>query len=373
MKKIIEFLCILTAIFISLSVCACAGNDTIGKITDSQQEKIYNSLSDEAQEMLEDIGISSISFDDIFNITPQKICNLFKKLVTGQVEAPTRSLVRLTAIIVLLAVYECFAPDDERTKTITQIIGILFCTISIANPLSTAIASAIASISVSEKFMLTLIPVLACVISLAGNPTLAISFQSIAFGAAQVIASISGKYIAPAVGAILALDITGAVIPTYNLSGITNLSKKTLTAILSTTATIYVAFLGLKGALANAADTVASRGIRLAISSAVPVVGGALSEAYSGIIGSIILARSTLGIFGIAAIALINLPSCLQLVFWIFALKVCASVGELFNQNTTAKLLRSVASALTLLNVVILFNAVLFIISTALILIIKAG
>ena len=70
---------------------------------------------------------------------------------------------------------------------------------------------------------------------------------------------------------------------------------------------------------------------------------------------------------------MINLPSCLQLLFWIFALKFAAAVGELFDQNNISALLRALASSLTLLNVVLLFNAVLFIISTALILVIKAG
>ena len=85
------------------------------------------------------------------------------------------------------------------------------------------------------------------------------------------------------------------------------------------------------------------------------------------------LVKSTVGIFGIAAVALINLPSCIQLLFWIFALKLSAAIGELFNQQGIAELLKALASSITLLNVVLLFNAVLFIISTALILVIKAG
>ena len=55
------------------------------------------------------------------------------------------------------------------------------------------------------------------------------------------------------------------------------------------------------------------------------------------------------------------------------ALKLSAAIGELFNQQGIAELLKALASSITLLNVVLLFNAVLFIISTALILVIKAG
>ena len=175
----------------------------------------------------------------------------------------------------------------------------------------------------------------------------------------------------PIVGAVTALDLTGSLMPSMKLSGITELVKKTVIQTLSFTATLYVSFLGIKGALANAADTVASKGIKLVISSAVPIVGGAVSEAYSGIIGSLVLVRSTVGIFGIIVIAVITVPSMLQLLFWIFALKLGAAAGEVFSLGGVSSLLKALSCAITLLNVVILFGAVLFIISLALLLSLK--
>lgn len=336
-------------------------------------KEIYSVLDSDTRELLDELGINTADFDSIFSVTPQRVASLIKKLLTGSIEAPTRSAVGLIAVIILLAIFECFSPEDDRLKGIVGMIGALLCVACVISPLSTAISFAAASIELSEKLMLALIPVLAGVITVTGNPTLAASFQAIAFGGAQIISGLSDGYIVPIVGAVMALDVTGSIMPSFKLDGITSLIKKAVTTVLSFVSSIFVAFLGLKGALANAADTVASKGIKLVISSAVPVVGGALSEAYSGIIGSLVLVKSTIGIFGIAAIALINLPSCMQLVFWIFALKASAAVGELFNQQSISDLLNALASSITLLNVVLLFNAVLFIISTALILVIKAG
>lgn len=331
-------------------------------------KEIYDGLNSETRELLGELGADSADFDSLFGINAQKLFSVFKKLVTGGIEAPTKSAVRLVAIIILLAIFESFEPDGSNLKSPVELIGCIFCVITILSPLSTAVTSAVSSISVSETLMLALIPVLAGVITAAGNPTLAASFQSIAFSAAQIISGISKSYIVPLVGVVMALDITGAIMPSFKLGGITSLIKKVVTTVLSLASTLFVSFWGIKGALANAADTVASKGIKLVISSAVPIVGGALSEAYSGIIGSLVLVKSTVGIFGIAAIALINLPSCIQLLFWIFALKLAAAVAELFNLETISTLLKAVSSSLTLLNVVLLFNAVLFIISTALIL-----
>lgn len=373
MRKIKRVIFVVIILLSLLSIGATAGDTTEEIINSSGGEEIYSTLPSETKELLEEIGIDGIDFDSIFSVSPKSVWRLAKKLLTGGIEAPTKSFIKLLAVIILLSICECFMPEGGQIKTISDIVGALFCTVSIISPLTTAISSAVSSITVSGSVMLLLIPALAAVITASGNPTLAVSFRSIAFVAAQIISSVSKNFIMPLVGAVLSLDITGAIMPSFKLGSITQLIKKTLTAVLSFSATLFISFLGLKGALANAADTVASRGIKLAISSAVPVVGGALSEAYSGIMGSIILARSTLGIFGIAVISVINLPSSVQLLFWIFTLRLGAAVGELFGQNETAELLKSVASAVTLLNVVLLFNAALFIISTALVLLIKQG
>lgn len=366
MRKIkILLLALVIASFFGVTAQASSYSEEISEI--------YSVLGSDTRELLDELGIDTADFDSIFSVTPQKVASLIKKLLTGSIEAPTRSAVGLIAVIILLAIFECFSPEDDRLKGIVGMIGALLCVACVISPLSTAISFAAASIELSEKLMLALIPVLAGVITATGNPTLAASFQAIAFGGAQIISGISDGYIVPIVGAVMALDVTGSIMPSFKLDGITSLIKKAVTTVLSFVSSLFVAFLGLKGALANAADTVASKGIKLVISSAVPVVGGALSEAYSGIIGSLVLVKSTIGIFGIAAIALINLPSCMQLVFWIFALKASAAVGKLFNQQSISDLLNSLASSMTLLNVVLLFNAVLFIISTALILVIKAG
>lgn len=371
-EKAVKIILICIVLLFCFGICAGAENSSDDLISESPAGELFDRLPDETKELFEEAGISSLSFDSIFSVNSGDIAAMFGKLVTGQIEAPVKSFIRLMSVIVMLSVAECFMPDNDGMKNVAEIVGTLFCVISVISPLTTAISAAAASITLSAGFMAALIPVLAAVVTASGNPVLALSFQSIAFSAAQVISAVSKNCIMPLVGAVLAIDITGAIMPSFNLSGLTEFIKKTLTAVMSFAATMFVSFLGIKEALANAADTVASSGIKLAISTAVPVVGGALSEAYSGVMGSLVLARSTVGIFGIAAIALINLPSCVQLVFWIFALRAGAAAGEIFDRGGTAELLKSMASAVTLLNVVLVFNAVLFIISTALIITIKA-
>lgn len=373
MRKVKIFaVCVL--IILSFSVNAYAAGESEyynGQVESSGTEDILSGLDSETKERLGELGIEDVNFSSLFDVSFSKIFSFVKKAAEGKLESPLKSLMKLLSVIILIAVCESFMPDDDKMKNVINMAAVLFSVTVIISPLYDAMESAVSSVGVCADFMKSLIPVLVGIVSASGNPSLAVSFQSCAFAAAEVISALGKNYVVPIVGAVTALDLTGSLMPSMKLSGITELVKKTVIQTLSFTATLYVSFLGIKGALANAADTVASKGIKLVISSAVPIVGGAVSEAYSGIIGSLVLVRSTVGIFGIIVIAVITVPSMLQLLFWIFALKLGAAAGEVFSLGGVSSLLKALSCAITLLNVVILFGAVLFIISLALLLSLK--
>ena len=373
MRKVKIFaVCVL--IILSFSVNAYAAGESEyynGQVESSGAEDILSGLDSETKERLGELGIEDVNFSSLFDVSFSKIFYFVKKAAEGKLESPLKSLMKLLSVIILIAVCESFMPDDDKMKNVINMAAVLFSVTVIISPLYDAMESAVSSVGVCADFMKSLIPVLVGIVSALGNPSLAVSFQSCAFAAAEVISALGKNYVVPIVGAVTALDLTGSLMPSMKLSGITELVKKTVIQTLSFTATLYVSFLGIKGALANAADTVASKGIKLVISSAVPIVGGAVSEAYSGIIGSLVLVKSTVGIFGIIVIAVITVPSMLQLLFWIFALKLGAAAGEVFSLGGVSSLLKALSCAITLLNVVILFGAVLFIISLALLLSLK--
>ncbi|MCQ2480049.1 MAG: stage III sporulation protein AE [Clostridia bacterium] len=347
-----------------------------GEYFDSQlkasgAEELYSTFDNETKDTLSALGIDGVEFDSLFDISPQRVFSFIKKIIDGKLKEPVKAVTRVMGIILILSAGEAFMPDNEKMKSVLNTLGVLLISAALSVPIFEIVGSAVSSVGMCCTFMKTLIPILAGAVIASGNPALAVSFQSWAFAAAQLISSVCQSFVIPIVGAVIGIDISGALIPHYQLDGITKLIKKTVITVLSFTATLYVSFLGIKGALSSAADSVAVKGIKLIISSAVPVVGGALSEAYSGIIGSLTLVKSTLGVFGIISVVAITLPPVLQLLLWIFALKICSAAGEVFLQSQTSKLLESLSSALTLMNVVLLFNGVLFIISMALLLNLK--
>lgn len=149
--------------------------------------------------------------------------------------------------------------------------------------------------------------------------------------------------------------------------------QKTVTVTLGFLSTVFVGLLSIKGLLAGAADSAAAKGAKFLIGSFVPVVGGAVSDALGSIVSSLSLVRGATGAFGILAVLLIALPVFAELLLWLLTLNLCAIGADLFGQGKASALLRSVASALVILGAILLFNAVLLIISTALMLSVKSG
>ena len=191
--------------------------------------------------------------------------------------------------------------------------------------------------------------------------------------AAQAAAQTAGNIIMPLCGAFSAFGVSASLSPELKLIKLADMIKKLTIGVLSFVAAAFSAVLGLKSLLAGSADTLASKGIKLALSSAVPIVGGALSDAYSSIIGSVSLLKSTVGVFGVIAVVMIDLPVVLQLTARIILLKLLGVLSSSMGDDTTGKVLDTLSSALTVINAAVIFTAVLFIISTGIVISVKAG
>ena len=230
MRKVKIFaVCVL--IILSFSVNAYAAGESEyynGQVESSGAEDILSRLDSETKERLGELGIEDVNFSSLFDVSFSKIFSFVKKAAEGKLESPLKSLMKLLSVIILIAVCESFMPDDDKMKNVINMAAVLFSVTVIISPLYDAMESAVSSVGVCADFMKSLIPVLVGIVSASGNPSLAVSFQSCAFAAAEVISALGKNYVVPIVGAVTALDLTGSLMPSMKLSGITELVKKTV-------------------------------------------------------------------------------------------------------------------------------------------------
>ena len=297
---------------------------------------------------------------------------MFADIARGSFKKPIKDMIIIASVVVLVGLIKGTAAAENFSEPLNIVIG---CAVAITVFASSAgvISQGMSAVETTSDFMLALIPVLAGIITAAGNPTLALTYGSFAMAAAQAAAQTAGNIIMPLCGAFSAFGVSASLSPELKLIKLADMIKKLTIGVLSFVAAAFSAVLGLKSLLAGSADTLASKGIKLALSSAVPIVGGALSDAYSSIIGSVSLLKSTVGVFGVIAVVMIDLPVVLQLTARIILLKLLGVLSSSMGDDTTGEVLGTLSSALTVINAAVIFTAALFIISTGIVISVKAG
>ena len=165
----------------------------------------------------------------------------------------------------------------------------------------------------------------------------------------------------------LGLSISGGLSPEINISGFTSFVSKVFKWILVFVMTVFTSVLGIKQVVTSSLDNVSGRTVRFALSSFVPVVGSALSEAYRTVSGSIALLKSGLGVFVIIAVGLTFLPIIIKCLLWSLALKTGKAEAEVLGLCQSAVLLEGISSVFSVIIAILLCVAAVYIISAAMI------
>ena len=96
--------------------------------------------------------------------------------------------------------------------------------------------------------------------------------------------------------------------------------------------------------LAGKADTLGMKGIKYAVGNTLPVVGGAIAGTLSAVGTGVEMIRGVCGVAGIILVALLLLPTLLELLLFRATLQLSATVASMLSCEGEAKLLGSMAS-----------------------------
>lgn len=376
MRSLKVFAALLILLFLNAAVCFAVGEETTDDYSSfyesSGADRLSNTLPDDIKDSLDSAGIDIADWQSLLSPSPKKLVLMLGDMARGSFSKPIKDMALIAGIVILVGLIKGTAAAENFSEPLNTVIG---CAVAITVFASSAgvISQGVSAVKATSDFMLALIPVLAGIITAAGNPTLALTYGSFAMAAAQAAAQTAGNVIMPLCGAFSAFGVSASLSPELKLTKLVEMIKKLSIGVLSFAAAAFSAVLGLKSLLAGSADTLTSKGIKLALSSAVPIVGGALSDAYSSIIGSVALLKSTVGVFGVIAVVLMDLPVILQLTARILLLKLLGVLSSSMGDDASCEVLETLSSALTVINAAIIFTAALFIISTGIVISVKAG
>ncbi|MBQ7547232.1 MAG: hypothetical protein IJT41_09740 [Clostridia bacterium] len=328
---------------------------------------LTDALPREAAELLERMGISGADFSGLFSVSLRDVLQGVFGVFQGALREPLRFLAAGACVLILLCVTDVFGEKQSPTRTF---LGSLFLIAACAVPFRNMIAAAVAAVRTGSAFMATLIPILGAVVAASGSPVLSVCWQTAVFSAAEVVAAAASGFMAPACGLMLGVGVLETI--SADASGLCEKIRKTAVRVFSAMATLFTAFLSLKGTLAGAADTVAAKGVKLAVSTFIPVVGTQLGEAYASVAGSLAAVRATAGVFAVAGVCAAALPAAAQMLLWLASLRILTLFADLLGRKNASHLFGAFSAALSVLHACLLFVTVLYVLALGVILTIKA-
>ncbi len=115
----------------------------------------------------------------------------------------------------------------------------------------------------------------------------------------------------------------------------------------------------------------AARAVKFGASNFIPIIGGSVSEAYSTVYASIGVIRSGVGTIGTAAVTVMLLRPLVSILCVKLTLIISRIISDLLGLSETSELLRSTDSAMSAAVSTLLTFALMFIVATAVIMLIR--
>ncbi len=149
----------------------------------------------------------------------------------------------------------------------------------------------------------------------------------------------------PTVSACLAMALADAISAgEARLAGISASLKRSLAFVFGLGSTLLMATLSAQNILASASDSAGARAVKFLAGNMIPVVGSTVGDTLRTLAASVKLMRSYVGIAGIVTLALLLLPTLIELFLTRFAINTAAAIGELLGCRSAVKIYREIAS-----------------------------
>lgn len=364
MKKIIVFSFVIVVIAFSMFSASAETYENL--LNDSDKKEAVNVLPDNVQDFLKEFGLDSFDFSNLNKLTLKNIFPKFLNTVSSESKNPMKAFAAIIAVMLLYSIIYGVKSTLENTLQPVISVSVTLCIICIlVIPLTGFTETVVNTIKISSDFMTAYIPIMVFALGLSGQPLTSAGYYAVMMFTSQSVSRISSEIIAPFMKIMLAVSVSSGISPSVNLSGIIRFITKFTRILLVFSMSIFTGILSFKQVLSTGADNVSSRAVRLSLSSFVPIVGSALSEAYRTVQGSVGLLKSGVGIISVIAAIALFAPSVIQCVFWMLTLSFSKSIAEILNLREPCVILDSVYCVISTLFAAALCMTLVFIISSA--------
>lgn len=267
----------------------------------------------------------------------------------GVVRKAAHSCVLLLAVVLLCALAEGLSPEGEKGLKAVPLAGALAVTAVAVIDVNSLLGMGTSTLEQMTGFANILLPAVAALTAATGAITGAAARQVAAMLFSDVLMNVISGLLVPMVYAYLAASVAWAALGNEGLKRVAGMLKWAVSSVLTAILLAFVGYLTVSGVVAGTADAASVKAAKFAMSSAVPVVGGILSDAAETVLASAGVLRGAVGVYGMIAVLMMCLLPFLQIGAHYLAYKFTSAISATVADSRTAGLIDSIGTAFGLI------------------------
>ena len=344
MKKL--FFIVLTIVFLTFPLHVCAEDVSLP----SEFDDFAEAIPDDVAELLPD-GFFSRNFSELSwavneASSPGFLLGTAWRLLCGGVGSALGTFGILVGLLILSGLLHTVAEGSVGglKNGISFVIGVSTSTaaVGLQLPRITAAGAFFERLSI---LMTSMIPVMGALYVSGGNTLGAAVSSASLLLQINLIELGTTALVIPSVSVCMALTLADSLRGSSpRFSGITASIKRTLAFVYGLCSTLLTASLSAQSVLASAGDSAGARAVKFVAGNMIPVVGGTVGETLRTLAASVKLLRGSVGVAGMIAVALVLLPTLIELFLTRFVYNCAAAVGDLIGCRAETGLYREIAS-----------------------------
>lgn len=293
---------------------------------------------------------------------------IFSTLLNG-VKSFLPSLSIIIAIAILCNLIGNF--KGKNSKSLSEVVHfVCYATIivMVCSQITNFISLSANTIGSMKEQMEITFPIILTLMATIGNTASVGIYQPTLAILSGGIISIFNYFILPLFVISFLLSIVGNISKNIKLTKFSSLLNDIFKWTIGGVFTIFTGVLAVKGISAGSFDGVSIRTAKFAMKTYIPIVGGYLSEGFNLLMASSVLIKNSIGVAGLLLVFLSIVYPVITILIYKWCLHLIASILEPLMDDKISSFLFSVSKVLNMLIASILCVALMYVISTALLL-----
>ena len=323
----------------NVKICATHAGITVGE--DGASHQTFEDLS----LMREIPGMTVLCPADA--VSARKLLEAAVDQLGGLLRHSLGTALKLLAVVLLCGLAEGLygGMGVSQTTDVVAIVGALAITAVAVADANSLIGMGREALEQMEIFSKILLPTITAAAAAAGSPSGAVARQLATMLFSDILITLINRLLLPLVYTYIAACVAYAAVGNEGLKKLASVLKWVVTSLLTAVLLAFVGYLTASGAIAGSADAAAIKTAKMAISRAVPVVGGILADAAETVLVGAGVLRGTVGIVGMLGVLAICLIPFLQLAFHYLTYKLAAALIGTVSDKRLSDLLDSIGGA----------------------------